>query len=126
MLSVFLFIAFAGSAGAFGVAPQMPVRRTMEAASMHRMAVLTEAPTKSPLTINRFECGVCGGSGDFCPVCRGPALLTLDMAEPATSRSMCDCGGSGCSSCLAPSAASSPLSYECGCGGMGCSMCQGP
>ena len=65
---------------------------------------------KSDLEVDRFECGVCGGSAGGCPACGGfetpnAGSITEDKSELEAGRFECGvCGGSGggCPACGSP------------------------
>lgn len=138
MLSiVLLFAAFVGSADAFNAAPRLsraaPMPRLVDSTVVIRAAVLQKADAA-------FECGVCGGMGDWCPACRGPTA-TIETKEVEIQAFECGvCGGMGdwCPVCRGPAAIidlnekaepDTNAALECGvCGGMGdwCPACRGP
>ena len=110
MMSFFLFIAFAGSASAFTVAPSQSSGAN-QVAFRNRINMLSGLEAKSASPAN-FECGVCGGASDWCPVCRGPAAPPLMAVEEAVeSKAGFECGVCGgasdwCPVCRGPSAGS--------------------
>ena len=70
----------------------------------------------SAKAVSSFECGMCGGMADGCPMCRAPTpaaykAFSFDVHEEMDTKSSFDCElcgglGEGCPMCHGPSPAS--------------------
>ena len=119
MLSLVFSTLFVGSASAFKVAPQMvptdaasKYGLTGKVNTVHGSQFIWDAAgflKRSELEGNLFECGMCGGSAEGCPMCRGPSPKQagfLEQSELEANLFECGmCGGSaeGCPMCRGPS-----------------------
>ena len=108
MRSIIALLAFASSACAFNAVPRalpsgLKLHGRRYAAPLVPIALLKE-DSELPITRSRFECGVCGGSSDWCPVCRGPSLLEVSSPVEFNQFECGVCGGASdwCPVCRGP------------------------
>ena len=110
MMSIVFFLAFAGSASAFTVVPPMRARSITVIAPrlVGSVNAIVGSEFRQEKLDKSFECGVCGGASDWCPVCRGPAARCEEQAELDSMFGCEVCGGASdwCPVCRGPVAKS--------------------
>ena len=96
LLCVVLCTSYLSLAGAFSVTPQSHVAPKRRTEYGYRLVDTVKAlgDSEARQASSRFDCEVCGGLSDWCPVCRGPAISHECTTEQNANSFSCGvCGG---------------------------------